>query len=102
MENDIAAHDGLTSFERETIMTYNNAEGEANVYTLNLSMRRKILQLATEYPDEVKILHQAEDMVEATVPKSWVKIRPPRKLTDEQREALVERGRALAEKYVKK
>lgn len=73
MENDIAAHDGLTSIERETIMTYNNAEGEANVYTLNLAMRRKILQLATEYPDEVKILHQAEDMVEATVPKSWVK-----------------------------
>lgn len=102
MENDIAVHDGLTSLERETIMTYNNAEGEANVYTLNLAMRRKILQLATEYPDEVKILHQAEDMVEATVPKSWVKIRPPRKLTDEQREALVERGRALAEKYVKK
>lgn len=102
MENDIAVHDGLTSLERETIITYNNAEGEASIFTLNQSMRRKVIQLAEEYPDDVKILHQAEDMVDATVPKSWVKIRPPRKLTDEQRKALVERGRALAEKYVKK
>ena len=35
-------------------------------------------------------------MVEVTFPKKWVKIRPPRKLTEEQRVNAVERGRALA------
>lgn len=87
----------LTSVERETIVTYNNAEDEANVYTLNFSMRRKVLQLAEEHPDDVKILNLSEDMVEATFPKSWVKIRPPRKLSDEQRKAMAERGRSLYE-----
>lgn len=87
----------LTSIERETIITYNNAEDTANVYSLNLPMLRKIRKLAEDYPDDVKILHQADDMIEATVPKSWVKIRPPRKLSDEQREAMAERGRSLYE-----
>lgn len=34
-----------------------------------------------------------------TSPKSWVKIRPPRRLSDEQKAALAERGRNLYEKY---
>lgn len=89
----------LTSLERETIITYNNAENTANCFTLSMPVRRRLLQLAEEYPDEVRINKQEEDMLDVDVPKSWVKIRPPRRLSDEQRAALAERGRNLYEKY---
>lgn len=89
----------LTSLERETIITYNNAENTANCFTLSLPVRRRLLQLAKEYPEEVHINKQEEDMIDVDVPKSWVKIRPPRRLSDEQRAALAERGRNLYEKY---
>lgn len=83
--------------EKETIINFNNAEQEASYYTLNLNKRAQILQLAEEYPDDVHIIRQSDDMVEATLPKKWIKIRPPRKLTDEEREIMVERGKKLAE-----
>ena len=89
----------LTAMERETIITYNNAENTANCFTLSLPVRRRLLQLAEEYPDEVHINKQEEDMSDVDIPKSWVKIRPPRPLSDEQKAALAERGRNLYEKY---
>lgn len=89
----------LTAMERETIITYNNAENTANCFTLSLPVRRRLLQLAEEYPDEVHINKQEVDMIDVDIPKSWVKIRPPRRLSDEQKAALAERGRNLYEKY---
>lgn len=54
--------------------------------------------LAKERPDEVKIKEYPSGAVEATFPKTWIKIRPPRILTDEQRAELSERGKMLAGK----
>lgn len=36
--------------ERETIITYNDAEKTANVYTMNRKLSRKLLAMAQEYP----------------------------------------------------
>lgn len=85
-----------TAYEKETIINFNNAEQNASCYTLNIHKRQMLLNLAEEYPDDVKIISKRDDMVEVTLPKKWVKIRPPRKLTEEQRVNAVERGRALA------
>ena len=82
--------------EKETVINFNNAEQNASCYTLNTHKRQMLLNLAEEYPDDVKIISKRDDMVEVTFPKKWVKIRPPRKLTEEQRVNAVERGRALA------
>ena len=84
------------AYEKETVINFNNAEQNASCYTLNTHKRQMPLNLAEEYPDEVKIISKRDDMVEVTFPKKWVKIRPPRKLTEEQRVNAVERGRALA------
>lgn len=84
------------AYEKETIINFNNAEQNASCYTLNIQKRQMLLNLAEEYPDDVKIISKRDDMVEVTFPKKWVKIRPPRKLTEEQRVNAVERGRALA------
>lgn len=84
------------AYEKETVINFNNAEQNASCYTLNTHKRQMLLKLAEEYPDDVKIISKRDDMVEVTFPKKWVKIRPPRKLTEEQRVNAVERGRALA------
>lgn len=84
------------AYEKETVINFNNAEQYASCYTLNTHKRQMLLNLAEEYPDDVKIISKRDDMVEVTFPKKWVKIRPPRKLTEEQRVNAVERGRALA------
>ena len=84
------------AYEKETVINFNNAEQDASCYTLNTHKRQMLLNLAEEYPDDVKIISKRDDMVEVTFPKKWVKIRPPRKLTEEQRVNAVERGRALA------
>lgn len=84
------------AYEKETVINFNNAEQNASCYTLNTHKRQMLLNLAEEYPDDVKIISKRDDMVEVTFPKKWVKIRPPRKLTEEQRVNAVVRGRALA------
>lgn len=84
------------AYEKETVINFNNAEQNASCYTLNTHKRQMLLNLAEEYPDDVKIISKRDDMVEVTFPKKWVKIRPPRKLTEEQRVNAVERCRALA------
>ena len=84
------------AYEKETVINFNNAEQNASCYTLNTHKRQMLLNLAEEYPDDVKIISKRDDMVEVTFPKKWVKIRPPRKLTEKQRVNAVERGRALA------
>lgn len=84
------------AYEKETVINFNNAEQNASCYTLNTHKRQMLLNLAEEYPDDVKIISKRDDMVEVTFPKKWVKIRPPRKLTEEQCVNAVERGRALA------
>lgn len=84
------------AYEKETVINFNNAEQYASCYTLNTHKRQMLLNLAEEYPDDVKIISKRDDMVEVTFPKKWVKIRPPRKLTEEQRVNAVARGRALA------
>lgn len=77
----------MSKYEKETIISFNEAERTANVYTFNAALRRKLETLAQERPTECSIEKRASDYIEGTVPKAWVKIRPPRacNMTDEQR-----------------
>lgn len=60
--------------------------------------KRKIETWAKEYPDQCKITTRPEDndgCMCAKMPASWFRMRPPikRKLTDEQKEEMVEKMR---------
>lgn len=57
-----------------------------------------MFKLAEEYPDEVKIVkfpEEGDTNLIARFPKKWLKIYPPKKMTDEQREAMSERLKAV-------
>lgn len=83
----------LSKYEQETIIHYNEEEKTASVYTMNTSLTNKLAKLAEEYPDECMrtVTQQDGEGVTYIVPKKWVKVRPPRKMSEEQRIAASER-----------
>ena len=44
-----------SAVERETIILYNQSEGEASVYSFDPKMIRKLEKLASKYPDEIRL-----------------------------------------------
>ena len=83
----------LTKQERETIVNFNEADRDANIYTYNGPFTRKLAQLAEQFPEDVKLVRADQHGgVTYTIPKKWIKIRAPRVLSEAEqahcREAL--------------
>ncbi len=77
----------LTNIERETIICFSEAEKTAEVFTYRPSLIRQLDGLTEERPTEaIRVKANAEGGVTYTIPKTWVKIRPKRILTEEQKE----------------
>lgn len=74
----------LTKYEQETIILYNNEEKTAVISTYDRSLIRKLDRKLEEYPELQKIKGN-EDGAEYILPKRWLKVSFPRKLTDDQR-----------------
>lgn len=86
----------MNLLERETVITFNEQEQFAEVFTYNPRMKRELAALAISRPNETKKIKTNGVGGETyTVPKKWVKIRANRILTHEQRQELQERARAL-------
>lgn len=74
--------------ERETIITYNEAEPVASVYTMNGVLIRKLESLTASRPGEARRVKTYPDGAqEYEVPKKWVRVNASRILSDAQREA---------------
>lgn len=56
-------------WERETIITFNDAEKKASYYTCNKARMEQLKELAKEYPDAVKITRDEDWCMEADMPK---------------------------------
>lgn len=91
----------LSRIEQETIISFNEDEKQANVYTCNPALKRKLAGLAESRPEDCKLLREYPDGIgaEYQIPKRWVKVNPSRILTDEQRAILSERGKAMASSF---
>ena len=62
------------------------------------ALKNKLLRYAEDRPNEVKIVALNQDgSAFIKVPVNWVKISPPRKVSEEQREAAGERFRKMWE-----
>lgn len=83
-------HPHLTKYEMETILNYNEAENMASVYTHNVGLMNKLRGLMEEYP-EVKLVRQDYDMLEVEVPKRWIKVSPPRRVSEETKQKMAQR-----------
>lgn len=93
--------------ERETTVSYTDADTVATVMSYNAAMASRLKRLLAEHPDEVTLVWESEGGVEVRVPKKWIKVQPPRaakEYTEEEREAIRERMSAMRAKrsYVDK
>lgn len=84
----------VTRYEQETIINYNQEEKTASVYTHDPSLMRK-LDTAIENGETVTLKREGDGWKEYEIPKKFVKVRFPRKLSDEQREEMALRMRGL-------
>lgn len=82
----------ISKQEQETIILYNEDELTASVYTYSPKMKKSLAALQEERPQEVKLERQdTTGAVSYLIPKKWVKLRPNRILTEEQRRDIAER-----------
>ena len=85
---------------QETCVEFIKGEPTLSWYSSDSKWIARMVQLANERPDEVKIIYKDEDGLMAHCPAAWFK--PPkspikRDLTPEQREELAERMKRARE-----
>lgn len=84
----------LSKYEKETIINYNETDEPASVYTFNAALQRKLDKLALEYPEKVKCTgNTGKNCKEYLVPKEFVKVKPPRRISNNYRAKLAENAR---------
>lgn len=81
---------------KETCIEYLDVDTYATFCSSERKWINKIHKLKEAHPEDVEILREPEDncgVILAHVPKSWMKVSPPKKvdLTEEQRLASAER-----------
>lgn len=87
----------LSNYERETIILYNQEGPNAICNTYDRSLIRRLDALAREN-EAITVLREGDGWKEYQFPKKWVKVRAPRKLSDEQRQELAERMKSTMRK----
>lgn len=97
----------MTKYEQETIVTFNAGEDDAEIYTANPYMIRKLDSYCEKYPEHYKN-HNTETLNGEIISKTYIiskkliLFRKPIIMTDEQREKAKQRGKELFKKYLEK
>ena len=78
--------------ESETIISYNLKERVAYICTNIQRDKNRMKELEVD-PEKVE-----DDVEFYEIPMNWIKINPPRKLTEEHKKALQKRGKELVER----
>ena len=89
----------MARYEQETIISFNEEEKSARIYTHNKVLRQKPEALARDRPEDcrlVKVSHSGR-AVDYVIPKSWIRIVSPRIASEAQKAALA-RARKAANK----
>ena len=86
----------MSSDVRETTTNYINGDDTFTMFSSEAKWIRKIHSLAEAHPKEVHIKYENDDgSICAEIPKSYFKVSPPRKVSEEQKQAASERFKAM-------
>ena len=89
----------MARYEQETLISFNEEEKTAGIYTHNKVLRQKLEALARDRPEDcrlVKVSHSGR-AVDYVISKSWIRIVSPRIASEAQKAALA-RARKAANK----
>ena len=74
----------LTAYERETIINCNQGDQTASIYTHDPKLIRQLDELA-QNRQGITTVRRGEQAAEHNLPKKWIKVRPPKVITEETR-----------------
>lgn len=84
------------SDSNENVIEFLRNQNTATVCFCQPRFANRVKSLAEKFPDEVKITAENKDgSIVAHIPTDWVKINPPRPMSEERRAELAERFRRL-------
>ena len=77
----------MARYEQETIISFNEEEKTAGIYTHNKVLRQKLEALARDRPEDCRLVKVSRSgrAVDYTIPKSWIRIAPNRVLSDAEK-----------------
>lgn len=79
----------LSNLEKETIILWNEAEREAEIYTHSPALQKQLRDLCGQYPEQVHLTREGPyGSITVRLPKKWLRVVPPRILSPAQREVL--------------
>ena len=87
----------LTKYEQETIINYNQEEKTASCFTYDRALIRKLDEFV-QNGEAITVVREGDGWKEYKFPKKCVKVRFPRKLSDEQRQEMAERMKRVMRK----
>ena len=77
--------------EQETTIVIDHKEKRVLLYSCHPATVEKMRKWASEYADTVQLRSYDQYGINLTVPVSWVKLKPPRQYTEEQKQAMRDR-----------
>ena len=90
----------LSPVEQETIILFNDEEQTATVETCNKAWKNKMRAICAQNA-ECFLISADERCERYLIPKKWVKVRVPKKLSEEQRQKMQKTARERFHKGVK-
>ena len=84
--------------EQETVVCIEYFPAKVYAYSSKPNIIKRLKKWLQEYPDEVSLFHEDDYGAEVIVPESWIKIRPPRKRSEEWKAQAQERLKQMREK----
>ncbi len=88
----------LSRYEKETIISFNEAETTANVYTCNTQIKKRLRELSLKSSDIYRV---KEDEYSQTyiIPKKMIKFSFPRELSEKEKQKRAIRLQQNVEKH---
>ena len=88
-----------TKYEQETIILFNEGEAAASIYTYNTSLQHTLVSLCESHPAQVRQTgNNGIGALTFEIPKKWVKVSPPRVLSEAQKKVLEDMNRKNRER----
>ena len=85
--------DRLTKYDKETVITYDNGNPCAEIFTYD----KKLINKLKKKNIKLNIVND-DGEVSCSIPKTWIKISTPRNISDETRLKLREKGKLMGSK----
>lgn len=84
--------------EKETVIRFDESPDKATLFTYNGALIRKMDSYMLSHPDDVECIRRDNieclESVTYRIPKRWIKVSPPRQVSEENRKKSAERLKA--------